>query len=167
MADSLRTYSEECVRNVEIASAEIDVLLRRENETHFLERIFNLCDSLGDSINNPKDISTFFDVLAGHFAVIAQYNKESLVDGSVTIDTICEMMVDETLGQRVSRLAAVNRLIVTSHGYGCLSFKYRRMLDYLTQTNRYNSRAAISGGRYRINLDLVILFIVLCYICMS
>ncbi|KAF2900100.1 hypothetical protein ILUMI_06086, partial [Ignelater luminosus] len=146
VADSLRTHSEECVRNVEIGTAEIDVLLRRKNGAQHLEQIFNLCDPLEDSLNNSKDISALFDVLAGQFADIVQYNKDNIKGRTITIDTICKIMEDQTWGSRVNRLAAVNKLIVSSYGYYCIPFKYRKLLSYFTETD-WNSKAAIRGDR--------------------
>lgn len=83
------------------------------------------------SVNNSRDVSNFFEILAGNFAGVVQYNKDnrfSKAKTTVTIDTLCDVMLDEDIGPAVDRLAVVNNIILYNNGQKCLDYKYDKML---------------------------------------
>lgn len=66
-----------------------------------------LCDPLDK--NNEKDVSNLFETLAGNFAEIVQYNKDNRFyknpeKSSVTLETLCDIMVNESIKISVSVL---------------------------------------------------------------
>lgn len=70
-----------------------------------LKICFRLCDPLDN--NNRKDISNFFNVLSGNIADIVQYNKDNRLSKDsnsslITIDTICDIMVNKSIKNSVS-----------------------------------------------------------------
>lgn len=64
-----------------------------------------MCDPLDK--HKQKDISNLYETLAGNFADIVQYNKdnrfyENPERYSVTLETLCDIMIDKSLKTSVS-----------------------------------------------------------------
>lgn len=101
---------------------------------------FKLCDPIEQSISNPKDVSKFFETLAGNFAGIVQYNKDnrmgkSSLTNNITIDTLCNIMENTKIGSSLDRLAAINKLLLTTYDQKCLDYKYDNMVKALSETS--------------------------------
>lgn len=72
-----------------------------------LSYCFRLCDPLNE--NNKKDIENLFEILAGNFAEIVQYNKDnryyqSPKRSSITLETLCDIMTNNSINTSVSDL---------------------------------------------------------------
>lgn len=68
---------------------------------------FRLCDPL--NINTKNDVENLFETLAGNFADIVQYNKDNRLYENperslVTLETLCDIMVNKTIITAVSIL---------------------------------------------------------------
>lgn len=63
---------------------------------------------------------------------------------NITIDVICGIMTDKSVGDEVDRYAAVNEVILKTYSQPCLDFKYSKMIDGLRQTD-WNSSASEGG----------------------
>lgn len=111
------------------------------NFSHF----FQLCDPLEKSIANPLDIANLYEGIAGDFAGVVQYNKDNRDGNHVTIDDICDLMTNQTLGAPVTRLAAVNSMILKDTKQKCLDYKYDKMVTQMKNVS-WDSEVA-SGGR--------------------
>lgn len=66
---------------------------------------FRLCDPIDEY--KKKDAENLFEVLAGNFAEIVQYNKDNRYyqnpeRSSVTLETLCDIMVDNSITTSVS-----------------------------------------------------------------
>lgn len=70
---------------------------------------------------------------------------------NVTIDVICGIMIDKSVGDEVDRYAAVNELILKTYSQTCLDFKYSKMIDGLRQTD-WNSSASEGGMISRLDI---------------
>lgn len=115
-----------------------------------LNKLFRLCDPVEKSINSPNDIANFFESLAGNFAGVVQYNKDNRIGKSttlknVTIDVVCDIMVNQTIGPPVTRLAAVNTLLLDTYDEKCLDFKYENMVNELRNVS-WKSETAEGGS---------------------
>ncbi|KAK4877733.1 hypothetical protein RN001_010239 [Aquatica leii] len=115
-----------------------------------IDKKFKLCDPIEDSITNPKDISNFYETLAGNFASIVQYNKDFRMGGTqkisnITIDTLCDIMTSKDKASALDRLAAVNSLLLEANNLKCLDYKYDKMVKEMSDTN-WSSEVA-EGGR--------------------
>lgn len=115
-----------------------------------LNKLFRLCDPVEKSINSPNDIANFFESLAGNFAGVVQYNKDNRIGKSaklknVTIDVVCDIMVNQTIGAPVTRLAAVNSLLLDTYDQKCLDFKYENMVNELRNVS-WKSETAEGGS---------------------
>lgn len=110
--------------------------------------MFKLCDEM--EMQNKDDMSNLYESLAGNFAGVVQYNKDNRHDTvspelKVTIDSVCDIMLNKSQGSEIMRLAAVNSLILKKTNETCLDFKYDKMIQKLRSTS-WDSEMA-EGGR--------------------
>ena len=66
---------------------------------------------------------------------------------NITIDTLCGVMTNKSLGQEIYRYAAVNNLILHTYEQKCLDFSYANMINYLKKT-AWNSSAGKGGWAF-------------------
>lgn len=110
--------------------------------------IFRLCDPIDPSGTKRNDISNLYETLANNFAEVVQYNKDNRQSSKIknyTIDTICDILVNETKGIPVDRLAEVNSLLLEANMEKCLDYKYSKMIDELRNISWKSEMA--EGGR--------------------
>lgn len=107
------------------------------------------CDPVENSVDSSDDMSNLFENLASNFAGVVQYNKDNSPHATVTIDDVCAIMVNQTIGAQVDRLAAVNKLILDEANQTCLDYKYDKLVQSMQNTS-WESETA-SGGTYDIN----------------
>lgn len=142
---SLATYSQDCVASVKSAFNQVEVLLKHMIGQKSLNEKFKLCDPVEHSVDNNLDIASLFENLADNFAGVVQYNKDNSPHATVTIDDLCEIMVNDTLGAPVTRLAAVNTLMLAKNNETCLDYKYDKMLTQMSNIS-WDAEAS-EGGR--------------------
>nr|CAD7202974.1 unnamed protein product [Timema douglasi] len=145
---SLSTTGNDCVIAIKNATSQIDILLKHEIGLLELKELFRPCDAIDPT--NEADVATLYETLAGNFAGVVQYNKDNRAfEGSrgtnITIDVVCEVMSDETIGPAVTRYAAVNSLLLDTYNQTCTDFSYDNMIRSLRNTS-WNSSAG-EGGR--------------------
>lgn len=145
----MATYSDDCVTAIKQGTDEINVLLKHMVGQRNLNKLFRLCDPVEKSIDTPNDIANLFETLAGNFAGIVQYNRDNRIGKSaklknVTIDVVCGIMVNQTIGAPVARLATVNSLILDTYAQKCLDFKYENMINELRNIS-WKSETAEGG----------------------
>lgn len=136
--DSLAAYKPACVTAVADAIAQVEVMLRHMIGQRGLTDMFKLCDSLEDRHNEPNDIANLLESLASLFAGVVQYNKDyrqTVIFAPVTIDLVCDIMLNQTIGPQVQRLAAVNQLLLTEQLQTCLDYRYDRLIAGLRNTS--------------------------------
>ncbi|XP_059485421.1 putative serine protease K12H4.7 isoform X2 [Neocloeon triangulifer] len=146
--DSLATHSEECVTSVQEANRQLDILLRHRIGQQKVDKLFNLCDTVVDVSKN--DISNLYENLAGNFAGVVQYNKDNRLfegakDANITIDVVCDVMTNSSIGSAITRYAAVNDLLLKTYEQKCLDYKYDNMIKGYQNVSWDSSTAA--GGR--------------------
>lgn len=100
-----------------------------------------LCDPVENSVNNVMDISNLFESLASNFAGVVQYNKDNSPHAKVTIDDVCDIMVNTKIGAQIDRLAAVNELLLDQSNQTCLDYKYDKMIQLMRNTSWDSSQA--------------------------
>lgn len=147
--NDIKAVSLDCMEAVEQGTMEIDILLRHMVGQRSLNKLFRLCDPLEKSIKNDLDISNLYETLAGNFAGIAQYNKDNRIGSSktknITLDTLCNIMRNESIGPQVNRLAAVNDLLLNATNQTCLDYKYDNMINEM-RNDSFDSKVS-EGGR--------------------
>jgi len=144
---SLSTTGPQCVANIASATKMFETMTKTSEGLANLTRIFKVCSP----VKNVKlDIMNFASSLAGNFAGVVQYNKdnrafEGAKGTNITIDTLCKIMNNETIGEPLLRYARVNTLIMAIYGLRCLDVSYKDMVNSLRQTSWQSS--ASEGGR--------------------
>jgi len=145
VVDSLATYSQDCVTAVQKSFEQVETLLLHMIGQRNLNQQFKLCDPVENSINNNLDITNLFESLASNFAGVVQYNKDNSPHATITIDDVCSVMINTTIGPPVSRLAVVNQMLLDTANEKCLDYKYDKMIDEMKNTS-WNAESS-EGGR--------------------
>lgn len=110
--------------------------------------VFRLCDSI--DVLEKNDVSNLYESLAGNFAGVAQYNGDNRhFEGAtfnLTLDTVCDIMVNESLGTPVKRYSLVNEKILEGYKKKCLDYKYDKLITDLSRVD-WRCEAAENGGK--------------------
>ncbi|KAG0722922.1 putative serine protease K12H4.7 [Chionoecetes opilio] len=132
--DSLATVDEGC--NVAISRAHRDLrnLLQERKGWSIINKEFRLCTPLDG--HNRFDVANLFSVLAGNVEDVVQYNRdnrafEGVKGTDITIDTVCEIMMNDTMGSYYIRYASLNSLLLDVAGEKCLDHTYSSMVKEL------------------------------------
>ncbi|XP_019872170.1 putative serine protease K12H4.7 [Aethina tumida] len=145
----LQNYNPDCLKAVQQGTKQVDVLLKHMVGQRNLNKLFKLCDPVEKSIDNQKDIANLFESLAGNFANVAQYNKDNRIGknkaGKITIDMLCDIMTNQSIGPQVHRLAEVNSVLLEAYDQKCLDYKYDNMINELRNISWAGEQA--EGGR--------------------
>ncbi|KAJ8256270.1 hypothetical protein COCON_G00184220 [Conger conger] len=144
---SLAAESLDCPLLVQKAS---DTLLERLKDPKTYDNItkdFGLCEKL--QIQSDKDSAYFLETLAGNFMDVVQYNQdnrefEGAIGTNITIQVLCGVMLDASLGQPYDRYAAVARLMLQTFSQKCLDASYA---NYLRDMRNTSWSSPASGGR--------------------
>ncbi|XP_049538730.1 putative serine protease F56F10.1 [Anopheles darlingi] len=142
---SLASYSPGCVEAVRSAMQQAETLLKHMIGQRTLNDKFKLCDPIERSIDNPLDVASLFEGLASNFAGVVQYNKDNSPHATITIDEVCDVMMNTTIGAPVSRLAEVNRMLLEQGNQSCLDYVYDKSVRQM-QNISWDSEVA-SGAR--------------------
>lgn len=136
VVDSLATYKKgDCVTPVQKAIQQIEIMMKHMVGQRTLTEKYQLCDPIEKSISNPLDISNLYEGLASDFASVVQYNKDNRDNNNVSIDDVCDLMCNQTIGPPVTRLAAVNSLLLKESKQKCLDYKYDKMVQEMKNTS--------------------------------
>jgi hypothetical protein len=124
--DALDITGPGCNAALSEALTTAEMMVQSEESWGELSSLFTLCSPLDG--NNEMDVKSFMELLIDNLAGIVQYNGLQAED----IFSICGMLTDESLGDPLERLAAVNSLMLG--GGGCLDHTYETFLAQLTDT---------------------------------
>ncbi|XP_025423599.1 putative serine protease K12H4.7 [Sipha flava] len=146
--NALATYKPECVSQIKLANQMINDFLQSDEKLKIIEQKFKLCKPLDKY--NKKDVSNLFETLAGNFADIVQYNKDNRFylnseRSSITLETLCDIMVDNSITSSLDRYALVNNKLLSVNNLSCTEHTYSSVINSYSNTS-WNSEAA-AGGR--------------------
>lgn len=128
--DSLGTFKGcDCSATVQKAIQQVDILLKHMIGQRSVNEKFQLCDPVEKSIANPLDIANLFEGLASDFAGVVQYNKDNRESSRISIDDVCGIMCNQTIGPPVTRLGDVHRMILADSKEKCFDYKYDKMIQ--------------------------------------
>ncbi|CAG9839384.1 unnamed protein product [Diabrotica balteata] len=120
--DSLRASNERCSTILKQSIDQVEVHLHTAVGQKRLNKLFNLCEDISENVNNSLDMNNFFIKLIEAFAIVIQYNENYLkITKSPAPDFLCRMLLDESMGPEINRLAFINLFFF---GNKCLSYKY-------------------------------------------
>ncbi|XP_075228469.1 putative serine protease K12H4.7 [Lycorma delicatula] len=132
---ALATYGDNCVQTVIDANHQIELLLKHPVGQQTVNKLFKLCEKI--DVHNKKDVQSLFETLADNIAGVVQYNKDNrgLNPYKVTIDTICDILTNHSIGTPVHRYAALNDFMMEEELESCLVYTYKDLLIMLQNTD--------------------------------
>ncbi|XP_014248956.1 putative serine protease K12H4.7 [Cimex lectularius] len=140
---SLSTFNDDCVTSVHQAVIKFDKLVTDPSGAETLTKKFKLCSDL--NVSNALDVSSLAGSLSGNFALVVQYNENDRTSTSpskITIDDICNVMVDRELGEPLDRYAVISEMMLTTSKSECLNFTYSQQIEELKNTVWDHSQSA-------------------------
>ncbi|XP_032679651.1 putative serine protease K12H4.7 [Odontomachus brunneus] len=146
--DALKQHSQQCVDAVADANMQFHIMLHHRNSQKQLTEKFRLCDPIDPGHTKTTDIANLYDSLASNIANIVQYNKDNRQDSgtvNITIDTICDILVDNKLEKPIDRLAYVNSMVLNATKEKCLDYRYSNMIHLLRNISWTSEQ--MDGGR--------------------
>ncbi|KAM0732821.1 putative serine protease F56F10.1 [Formica fusca] len=148
VANALKDYSQKCIDTVAEAYRELNILLHHVAGQQKIEKRFKLCDPVDPGHTKRMDISNLYETLASNFAGIVQYNKDnrqSSQTANITIETVCDILVDEKIGIPIDRLAYISNMMLNTTKEKCLDYRYGKMIRELRNITWTSEQA--EGGR--------------------
>merc|ERR1712179_21362 len=127
VADALDTTGPGCNIAMTEALTAVENLVGDEDKWEDLSTMFRLCGTLDGS--NTLDVMSFMELLIDNLAAIVQYNGHYEED----IFSICAIVTDESIGEPILRLAAVNDVMLGSDADTCLDHTYASFLAQLSE----------------------------------
>jgi len=95
---------------------------------------YRLCDPIDTGYTKKRDISNLYEILASNLAGIVQYNKDNRQNSqtaNLTIETVCDILVDKKIGKPIDRFAYVSNMILNANEEKCLDYRYDKMIHEL------------------------------------
>lgn len=148
VANALKDYSQNCVDTVAEANRQINILLHHIVGQQQIEKKFKLCNPIDPGHTKKVDISNLYETLADNFAGVVQYNKDnrrSSQTAKITIETVCDVLVDEKIGKPIDRLAYISNMMLNATKEKCLDYRYSKMIRELRNVTWASEQA--EGGR--------------------
>lgn len=137
--NALEATNEKCLEAVKQGNEQINILLKKSLGLKKLDKAFRTCENLESLISEKRHLSNFIESLADNFAGVVQYNKDNRIGktkaNEITIDDLCRIMTNQSIGTPVDRLAAVNNLLLTANEENCLEYNYDKMIEELRNTS--------------------------------
>lgn len=127
---SLTTHHPDSATIIQQAFQDLEVILTTGNNTKDLNKLLNLCSPIEESLDSLLDISNLYQGIASQFSYVVQYNQDDQAAVG-SIDSVCNILANTTLGGPLERVAEVNNIILTELGETCLDYKYDTMVDSL------------------------------------
>ena len=72
---------------------------------------------------------------------------QGAVGTNITIDTLCSIMADTSVGDELARYAAVNTLMLKTYKVPCLDVNYTAMIEEMRNTTMANEVIAGKVGK--------------------
>ena len=131
-----------CVQAIRDATYILDTMLTDKTQWPTVEKMFNVTAPL----QNEDDVALLAYDLAGNFMDIVQYNKDNFGFDALTIDDICNIMANASLGSALERYAAVNTLLLKYSGEKGVNANFSAEVEFMRE-KAWNSPAVEGGAR--------------------
>jgi len=145
--NSLSSYHPECPIEIQKATKQIEQLMQTKDGRIVLEKLFKLCEPL----ESDDDVTNFYSSVCGNFEGAVQYNKDNKAfeggDDSLTIDLLCDTMMNGHVGDPLQRYAAVNNILLEMGDQTCLDASYDNFIKEMKAVS-WNESAAVGGRQW-------------------
>ncbi|XP_069069586.1 putative serine protease K12H4.7 [Pleurodeles waltl] len=147
---SLASYDKECPKTVKAASATLVEMLKDKGNYGRITKDFNLCEML--QIESEMDSAYFLETLAGTFMDVVQYNKDNRAfEGvkwtNITIQVVCNVMANLSLGTPYQRYAEVVHLMQQALESKCVDASYKKFVHDMSDPT-WQGPAAEAGRQW-------------------
>ncbi|XP_006613615.1 putative serine protease K12H4.7 [Apis dorsata] len=146
--NALKQYSEACVNTIVEANKQFHIMLRHPIGQQGIAKKFVLCDPIDSGYTKRSDISNLYETIASNFAGIVQYNKDNRNNSAManlTIESACDILMNDSLGIAIDRLAILSTKILNASKEKCLDYIYSKMIHKLRNVTWASEEA--EGGR--------------------
>ncbi|XP_069474268.1 putative serine protease K12H4.7 isoform X9 [Ambystoma mexicanum] len=142
---SLASYNIDCPQTVKTASETLVMMLLDKANYGKITKDFNLCERL--QVESEMDSAYFLETMAGNFMDVVQYNKdnrafEGVKGTNITIQVLCDVMLNVSLGTPYDRYAAVVRLMQQALEIKCVDASYKKFVHDMSNTTWEGPAAA-------------------------
>ncbi|XP_056420864.1 putative serine protease K12H4.7 isoform X1 [Hyla sarda] len=146
--DSLSRNHSGCPETIKIAFDTLLELLDYKENYIKITKDFYLCELL--VISSEMDRAFLLDTISEYIMDIVQYNNdnrefEGVKGGNKTIQVVCDIMSNESIGSPYDRYAEVIRSILKAREEKCIEASYHQFLQDMSDIRWEGS--ASSGGR--------------------
>ena len=142
----LPPLGEECVEAIWNATFILDTMLSDKTQWPKVEKMFHVSPSL----QNQDDVALLAETLAGNFMGVVQYNRDNTAfegrPNNITMDNLCDIMTNTSLGSPLERYAAVNMLLLQSGGEDSVDANFSAQVEFMKEVS-WNSSAVMGGAR--------------------
>ncbi|XP_069474264.1 putative serine protease K12H4.7 isoform X5 [Ambystoma mexicanum] len=147
---SLASYNIDCPQTVKTASETLVMMLLDKANYGKITKDFNLCERL--QVESEMDSAYFLETMAGNFMDVVQYNKdnrafEGVKGTNITIQVLCDVMLNVSLGTPYDRYAAVVRLMQQALEIKCVDASYKKFVHDMSNTT-WEGPAAAAGRQW-------------------
>lgn len=133
VSDALDSVSPDCVDQTHQAALQLEKTVKHPIGGVLVTKMFNLCKPLNVASN--KDVSTLAEALSGNFDEVVQYNNDNRITSDpkplLTMNDLCEIMINRSMGSPMERYAAVNRMVLKRNNQTCLDASYKQAVKDL------------------------------------
>lgn len=142
--NSLRTRSDYCASEIKNALYQLKLLVNLTQGRSLLSKYFNFCTPLEESDLNTNDITCLFEAISNGIAGIVQYDRKFSASGKLSINDVCDIMLNSDTGLQLKRLSQITQKNLMHENLDCFDIRYDDQLNSLRQISWESSDA--EGG---------------------
>ncbi|XP_023312840.1 putative serine protease K12H4.7 [Anoplophora glabripennis] len=132
--NSLSSNSHQCALAMKKSFEQLEYYINNPNEEN-VTALFNLCLDINlDENRIENNIAYLFERLSSRIAGVVQYHG---IAGQPTIDSLCNIFNNVSLGREIDRLAGVARFL---YGTSCVAYRFQALLNTLGNTAILSTR---------------------------
>ncbi|XP_053565946.1 LOW QUALITY PROTEIN: putative serine protease K12H4.7 [Bombina bombina] len=135
---SLGKNKSTCPTSIKEASESLLQLLKYQENYEKITDDFKLCELL--QINSAMDLAFFLDAVAEYIMDVVQYNNdnrefEGVKGTNMTIQVVCDIMADLSIGAPYDRYVAVIQSLLKAHQEKCIDANYKKYIEKMSNTS--------------------------------
>ena len=135
-----------CVQAIRDATYILDTMLTDKTQWPTVAALFSVTAPL----QNEDDVALLAEELAGNFMGVVQYNRDNTAfegrPNNITIDDLCNIMANASLGSALERYVVVNNLLLKASGEEGMNANFSAQVEFMRE-KAWNSPAVEGGAR--------------------
>ena len=122
-----------CVQAIRDATYILDTMLTDKTQWPTVEALFSVTAPL----QNEDDVALLAEELAGNFMGVVQYNRDNTAfegrPNNITIDDLCNIMANASLGSALGRYVVVNNLLLKASGEEGVNANFSAEVEFMRE----------------------------------